>query len=191
VGPALYINITFTWRIRITHLATESSAVLFLPVCATMLVMLPLCPTTKLRPALASFSLRFFPFFPHFPPNAVYAPRKLCNLHGGKQKEAPKKWRNAKSDDAAAVVQWGPRLKYSQGQHKSCKRTGAAVGLAKKRGAWVWVLGSSWRTRWPPSPSPTWTSKLKVFEQTLSARSGDVAPTHSKGHAVRVHFVIV
>jgi len=162
-----------------------------LPVCATMLVMLPLCPTTKLRPALASFSLRFFPFFPHFPPNAVYAPRKLCNLHGGKQKEAPKKWRNAKSDDAAAVVQWGPRLKYSQGQHKSCKRTGAAVGLAKKRGAWVWVLGSSWRTRWPPSPSPTWTSKLKVFEQTLSARSGDVAPTHSKGHAVRVHFVIV
>jgi len=100
-----------------------------------MLVMLPLCPTTKLRPALASFSLRFFPFFPHFPPNAVYAPRKLCNLHGGKQKEAQKK--NGGTQKAMTLLQLcsvGASTKVFPGATQKLQTHRGGGGACEKKG---------------------------------------------------------
>lgn len=192
VGPALYINITFTWRIRITHLAScncnwEQRRCYFC-LCACYAA-----TTQNFGWLLPHFLPSFLAFFPRFfyicvcPGQTFQLTWRQTKKKNEKQKkkrmERKKRWR-------CCSCSAGPRLKYSQRQHKSFKRTG--TGLEKKKGrgvewGWFWFWGR--RTRWPPSS--TRTSKLKVFEQTLSARSGDVAPTHSKGHAVRVHFVIV
>lgn len=104
VGPALYINITFTWSIRITHLATERGSI-FARTCYAA--------TTKLVPSLP----RCLIFSSHFFVCALYfsiffrCSHVLCasaNFATYMQQTRQKIKRNMnrewrKSDDAAAV----------------------------------------------------------------------------------------